>query len=521
MAKRLPDHAKGFRGRARNIPERDTFLLPYQSAWVNDRSLVRLMEKSRRVGISYATAYDEVRQKSLKGAKVDTWFSSRDDLTAQGFIGYCKGFAGVLNIAANAYEADILFNDGRDSATARVLRFATGATINSISSNPDVFAGKGGNVGLDEFALRNDPRKVYDIAQPTIDWGGRLSIISTHRGAGNFFNKLIQDERDPDTRKHRGISIHRVTLSDALDQHFLWKLQTVLPESDPRMQMDEADYYTYLKRRASTEERFLQEYECQPEDEASVYLPYDLLQGSYYTPEDNLVEHTEDTVDFRGKKGRIRYLLPKGVAPSGLLDYLRKLKAERGDLYHGKDVARRKDLSVDIIGEKRDGLIFVRALVEFDRCAFSKQEQILYPVMPLISRSCVDETGIGMQFAERAAEKFGDWRVEGVTFTAGNKQMLAPPVRTAFEDRSIRVPDDDLFEADLRMIKKETVGDKIRYVAEDDEGDADSHADRFWALALMLNAAKSGGGYIPKPQPFSNALKFTRTAARRSRSIAG
>jgi len=509
MANRLPDHAKSFRGRAKNIPDRDTFLLPYQARWVNDRSLVRVMEKSRRVGISYATAYDEVRQKSLKGCKVDTWFSSRDDLTAQGFINYCKKFAGVLNLAANAYDEAILFNDGKDSATARVLRFATDTTINSISSNPDVFAGKGGNVGLDEFALRNDPRHVYDIAQPTIDWGGRLSIISTHRGAKNFFNKLITDERDTDTRKHRGLSIHRVTLSDALDQFFLWKLQTVLPESDPRMAMDEAEYYDYLKRRASTDERFLQEYECQPEDESSVYLPYDLLQGSYYTPEDNLVAHTEETTDFRGKKGRIRYLLPKGVEPAGLLAYIKKVKADGGDLYHGKDVARRHDLSVDVIGEKRDGMLFVRCVIEFDRCAFSRQEAILYPLMPSMSRSCVDETGIGMQFAERAAEKFGDWRVEGVTFTPGNKQMLAPPVRTAFEDRSIRVPDDDLFETDLRMIKKETVGDKVRYVAEDEDNEGDSHADRFWALALMMHAGKTSGG----PTQFSG----TGTAGASSR----
>ncbi len=40
------------------------------------------MEKSRRVGISYATAYDAVRQHSMKDRIIDTWFSSRDDLTA-------------------------------------------------------------------------------------------------------------------------------------------------------------------------------------------------------------------------------------------------------------------------------------------------------------------------------------------------------------------------------------------------------------------------------------------------------
>jgi phage FluMu gp28-like protein len=486
VSKRRPEHARNFKGKAKNIPERDTFLLPYQSRWVNDRSLVKLMEKSRRVGISYATSYDLVRQHSLANYSIDTWFSSRDDLTAREFILYCQKFSKVLNIAAECFDEQVLFDDGKQSTTASVQRFANSTRINSISSNPDVFAGKGGNVGLDEFALRQNPRQVYDIASPTIDWGGRLAIISTHRGAGNFFNKLILDERDPDPRKHRGISIHRVTLTLALEEGFLWKLQTKLRDGDPRLEMDEADYYTYQMGRSSSRERALQEYECQAEDEASVFLPYDLLEGSFFRGSDNLVEHTEDTTDFRGAKGRIRYLLPRGVRPAGLMAYLRDLKTS---LYHGKDVARKKDLSVDIIGEKRDGLMSVRAVIEFDRVAFSHQEKVLYPLMPLIARSRIDETGIGAQFAERCGEKFGAWRTEGVPFTIGNKQMLAGPVRTAFEDRSVRIPEDERFIGDLRMIEKETVGDKTRYVASDDNDDeGDSHADRFWALALMLHA---------------------------------
>jgi phage FluMu gp28-like protein len=503
MTRKLPDHARNFRGAARNIPERDSFLLRYQGEWVEDMSLVKLMEKSRRVGISYATSYAEVRQHSLKDCKIDTWFSSRDDLTAKEFIIYCQKFAGVLKIAAEAFDAQILFGeDGRQSATASVQRFANGTRINSISSNPDVFAGKGGNVGLDEFALRHDPRHVYDIASPTIDWGGRLSIISTHRGAGNFFNKLITDERDPDKRKHRGISIHRVTLTRALEDGFLWKLQTKLPDDDPRMAMDEADYYNYQRARVSSKERFLQEYECEPEDEANVFLSYDLLQGSFYSPADDLVAHVEKTSDFRGKEGRIRYLLPPGVKPAGLRDHLAAVKLRGGDLYHGKDVARRKDLSVDVIGEKRDGLVMVRAVVEFDRVAFSAQEGVLYPLMPLVTRSCVDETGIGMQFAERAGEKFGAWRVEGITFNTGNKAMLAGPLKTAFEDRIMRIPDDDPFLTDLRMIRKETVGDHERFVASEDE-DGDSHADRFWGLALMLHAGKTGFKEPVEPETFS------------------
>lgn len=515
MVKRLPDHARDFKGRAKNIPERDTFLLPYQTRWVQDRSLVRLMEKSRRIGISYATAYDEVRQHSQKGNKIDTWFSSRDDLTAREFIIYCQKFAGVLNLAAKSFDSEILFNDGKNVATASILRFATGQRINSVSSNPDVFAGKGGNVGLDEFAVRQDPRNVYDIASPTIDWGGRLSIISTHRGAGNFFNRLIQDEQSGDPRKMRGISLHKVTLTKALEEGFLWKLQTVLPESDPRMEMDEGDYYDYQRSRMSSEERFLQEYECEPEDEASVFLPYDLLQGSFYPAAEDLVEHTETTKDFRGKKGRIRYLLPRGVKPSGMTEYLKSLDA----LYHGKDVARKQDLSVDIFGEKKDGLLLTRAVVEFDRVAFSRQEAVLYPVMPKVARSCVDSTGIGEQFAERCAEKFGDWRVEAINFTLATKEMLAGPVRTLFEDRAARIPEDERFIGDLRMIEKETIGDRVRYVATDDDDEADSHADRFWAFALMNHAAKQKVSNFT-PTAF-NRIRNAFSTGGRNRKVAG
>ncbi len=246
----------------------------------------------------------------MAGSKVDTWFSSRDDLTAKEFIIYCQKFGAVLKgAAAVMYDADVLSEDGRKSGTASVLRFANDTRINSISSNPDVFAGKGGNVGLDEFALRNDPRAVYDIASPTIDWGGRLSIISTHRGAGNFFNRLICDERDPDKRKHRGISIHEVTLTRALEEGFLWKLQTKLPLDDPRMLMDEAAYYDYQRSRVSSKERFLQEYECVAEDEASVFLPYDLLEGSFYPHESDVTLRAN-----HGKSGALDFAIISGLS---------------------------------------------------------------------------------------------------------------------------------------------------------------------------------------------------------------
>ena len=42
----------------------DTFFLPYQAAWIKDRSRLKLYEKSRQIGISWASAYEDVANTS-------------------------------------------------------------------------------------------------------------------------------------------------------------------------------------------------------------------------------------------------------------------------------------------------------------------------------------------------------------------------------------------------------------------------------------------------------------------------
>jgi phage FluMu gp28-like protein len=453
----LPAHAKGFKGKAKCIPAEDVFMLPYQSRWISDRSLMKLMEKSRRVGVSYATSYDFVREHATKGGSLDTWFSSRDEITAKEFVVYCKGFARALDAGAQEIGQRVL----DDKHSAHVLRFSNGTDINSLASNPDVFAGKGGNVGLDEMALRQDPRMVYTIASPVIDWGGRMAIISTHRGSANFFNELVQECRHKGNPK--GISLHRVTLQDALDQGFLWKLQTKLRESDARMQMDEAEYFNYQRSRCADEEQFLQEYMCVPGDDNAAFLSYDLIAGCEYKPEESW-EH-----DLAGCQG---------------------------ELYVGVDVGRDHDLTVMWVMEKLGGVFYTRKIVEMQAERFASQEAELYAILdlPNVRRCCIDNTGLGKQFTERAQERYGTYKVEAVTFTSGAKEEMAYPVRAAFEDRSLRVPNRNEIRADLRSVKKETTASgNIRFAA--DRG-KNGHADRFWALALAVLAGKEvNGGY--------------------------
>ena len=86
--------------------------------------------------------------------------------------------------------------------------------------------------GMNNKFVGIDQRKMWAIAYPGITWGGCMEIISTHRGSNSFFNQLIREINEKGNPKK--ISLHRVTLQDALDQGFLYKLQQALPaDADP------------------------------------------------------------------------------------------------------------------------------------------------------------------------------------------------------------------------------------------------------------------------------------------------
>ena len=453
----------------------DTFFLPYQAKWIRDNSKLKLMEKSRQIGLSWSTAYRLVREKSKVGVKFDAWVSSRDDIQARLFLEDCKAFAAIFQIAGEDLGLQVI--DPERKISAYVLQFANGVRINSMSSNPDAQAGKRGDRVLDEFALHPDPRKLYSVAYPGITWGGSMEIISTHRGSNNLFNELVQEIKYKGNPKK--ISLHTVTLQDALDQGFLEKLKAKLREAnsdDERLGMDEAQYFDMVRSGCPDEETFQQEYMCNPQDDNSAFLSYDLIRGCEYAP----AEVWETDIDN-----------PQSSIPNHQSPIV-------NPLYLGVDVGRDHDLTVFWLVEKFGGVSFTRRKIELRAETFDEQERQLYALLalPQLRRCCIDATGIGRQFAERAQQRFGTYKVEQVQFTGPVKEELAYPLRAAFEDKSVRIPNDELIRADLRAVKKETTSSgNIRFTA--DRG-KNGHADRFWALALALHAGKDiGGGGMP------------------------
>lgn len=453
-------------GAAKIIPANPgAVFLPYQTAWIEDDSRLKGAEKGRQLGFSWAAAYAADKRTAVAGARFDQWVSSRDDVQAKLFIEDCKLWAKAMEIAARDLGEVVI--DGEARHSAYVLRFANDRRIHSMSSNPDAQAGKRGGRILDEFALHPDPRKLWTIAYPGITWGGSLEFISTHRGSANFFNQLVREVKEGGNPK--GISLHTVTLERALSEGFLWKLQQALPEGDERQVMTETDYFNWVKAGCADEASFQQEYMCRPADDDAAFLEYDLIAACEYPGE------TAWTV------------------------------IEGGQLFAGIDIGRKHDLTVLWVVERLGDVLYTRHIEALKNMSKPEQEKVIWPWLARCQRTCIDATGLGIGWVDDAQAKFGKYAVEGVTFTQRSKEALAYPVRGAMEDRRLRIPHDPKIRADLRAVTKQiTNSGNVRFTA---ERTPDGHSDRFWALALAIDAAAApaGGPWRPLAKPLEGA----------------
>jgi phage FluMu gp28-like protein len=453
-------------------PVTPSFFLPYQQHWIDDHSPLKIIEKSRQIGITYADACDSVRKAAHRTRANDVWVSSRDEGTARLYLDHCKRWARALNYAAR--DMGEQFINREKDLTAHVLRFSTGYSIYSISSCPNALVGKTGHIKLDEFAIHKDQRELFRVAKPCTTWGGQLSIISTHRGCNSVFNEILRSIKEQGNPM--GWSHHRVTVHDAVSQGLVEQIGLVTGKRETR-----EHFLNRLRAECLDEEQWQQEYCCQPSDENSAFITWDMITSAEFPNCLQPFSYLE-----RGCAGA-------SAADSSQFD---NRHSPIGNLYCGVDVARKKHLCVIDLGEKIGDVMWDRYRIELQDKPFSEIEYELWRVLqlPAVKRCCIDDTGLGMQLAERAKERFG-WKVEPITFTAPVKEELAFELRHCFEDRLLRIDPSAALRSDLRGIKKEvTVSGNIRFVSEEGStaaaGSGSGHCDRFWAKALRQHAAK-------------------------------
>ena len=176
---------------------RRDYFLPYQWKWILDESPMKLYPKSRRIGITFGTSYRCVR-KCLRRKNFTQWVSSKDLLLAREFVtDYVAKWCKLANIVASGLEGEQLeLIDPAKDVTAYIVRFPNGSRIVSLSSNPNAFAGKGGDVLLDEVDLHDDSGILIDMATPCTMWGGQLEVVSAFAADGSTetpFAKLVEE----------------------------------------------------------------------------------------------------------------------------------------------------------------------------------------------------------------------------------------------------------------------------------------------------------------------------------------
>ena len=187
-------------------------LLPYQVRWIADDAAVKVAEKSRRVGITWAEAADAALSAAAT-AGMDTWYLGYNRDMAREFVETAAAWARQFNKAAHAIE-EIALEDERRDLLAYRIRFASGHKIVALSSRPSNLRGKQGRAVIDEAAFHDNLPELMKAALAFTMWGGLVRVISTHNGAENAFNELVNDIR----AGRRPFSLHRVTLDDALGE---------------------------------------------------------------------------------------------------------------------------------------------------------------------------------------------------------------------------------------------------------------------------------------------------------------
>lgn len=181
-----------------------------------------------------------------------------------------------------------------------------------------------------------------------------------------------------------------------------------------------------------------------------------------------------------------------------LLDNCRDVRAssdgefeyDGGRCYIGNDIGRRGDRWVAWVVEEVSGTYITREVSVLHREKYKEHDAEIARLFAKykVVRMCMDQTGIGDRSTEEMIDKYGESRVEGINFTAPNKEDMAELAKKLMKSRQMLLPTKapEIIQ-DLRRIQKVvTSSGHIRFDAVRDKF---GHADRSWAMMLALHAA--------------------------------
>ncbi len=479
----------------------DELLLGYQKRWVADDSQLKIAEKSRRTGLTWAEASDAVLTASAarNAGGTNHYYVGSNKEMAREFIDAAAMWAKAFDKVAGEIQEEIFHDDNADKDILTfAINFESGYKIQALSSNPSNLRGMQGNVTIDEAAFHDKLDEVLKAALALTMWGAKVRLISTHNGIENLFNELINDSR----AGKKDYSVHRIDLDDACREGLFQRICQI--RKVEWSQEDEDEWKAKLLRGTANEEDAQEEYYCKPKSGGGAYLNRALIEARMQPcPVIRLKKKDE----FAQWPESLRADVIDEWLDEHIKPVLDKLDPDRPHVF-GEDFARSGDLTVFNFGEiGQDLTINSKLQVELKNIPFKQQEQILFYIvdrLPRLRGGAMDARGNGQALAEFAQDRYGSEVIECVMLSESFYRENMPRFKSHFEDALITIPRDDDTLTDLRALSINNRGTPC--LGDTRTGkNKERHGDAAISLFLMVYASTLDGAPIEfTPIPLSS-----------------
>lgn len=483
-------------------PLAEGVLMKHQRDWLEDESDLKIAEKGRRTGITFAEALaDTLIAAAARSAGGDNVFYIGDTKDkGREFIGYVAHFAKVVAHELGEIE-EFLFEDKREDGSSKFIsayriKFASGYRVEALSSRPENIRGLQGVVVIDEAAFHEHVEQVLDAVMALLIWGGKIRVISSHNGVLNRFNELIREARAGKNR----FKVHFIPFSEAIKNGLykrvcLMRGLTWSPEAEQQWEADiRGAYGTRLAQ-------MRQELDAIPADAIGAALSRVVIEQN--TDKAVPVIRYSLPDEFKAAPRHVREGLVREFLQTKVRPHLAALDPRRRHDY-GWDFARSGDGSDLVIQELGQDLTRRwRLVIEMRNVPFESQRDIGYYVVPLLPRfghGANDATGNGAYLGEVMAQKFGA-RISEVKLSAEWYRENSPAYIEAFGDGTVSIAADDDVVRDHQALQFVNgiirVPENFRYAGSDGFM---RHGDTAISGVLAFYASRQGAieyGYQP------------------------
>ena len=436
----------------------------FQLAHLCDDSTFRVETKSRQIAWSWTVAAEGIASAVLDGES--SVYVSINLAEATEKIRYAR-------LVYESLDRVKLPRLVRDNDLG--LELENGARLASLPARPPRGRSRS-NVYLDEFAHVMFDRQIYTAALPIISKGGRLRMGSSPLGASGVFWEVFSQGLRPYPGYQRKrtpwwecYSFSTNVVEARVVAPMLVTAERVARFGNPRIR---SLFDNMLL------EDFAQEYECEFVDESTAWIPWEEIKAIQRPDLDCFIVSGKDA----GLQA-IEALVPR--VPAGRAEVV---------MAAGVDVGRtRNTTELYVVGISPAGNYPLRLAVTLDNTAFDDQLSVLSLALRRLPIACfyIDQNGIGRNLAENL-ERDHPGKAHGATFTNATKALWATDAKMLIQQHKPIIPANRDLAYQIHSIKRRLTPSKNMVF--DVEASEKHHADKWWAWALSLSAARSISG---------------------------